>query len=287
MTLMAAADSVTFDGTSRMVATANWNIHYNELGSGHPVILLHGSGAGATGWSNFSKNIGPLAEHFRVLAVDMPGWGKSDSAAPEDNNHVTALVEFMDALGIEKAALVGNSMGGVTVMAMAVQHPGRVSHVVTMGSGHMQLATLFSPQDGLSEGLKILFEGYQNPTPDTMRRLVEIMTFDKANATEELARQRSESALSRPEHLANFLASIPTGGPVRWWFDIDEVRKITMPTLLIHGRDDRVVPMEQSLHFLARIPNSRVVIFNQCGHWAMIEHSDEFNRLVIDFISHN
>jgi 2-hydroxy-6-oxonona-2,4-dienedioate hydrolase len=287
MTLTSTAPDLTFEGTSRTVQTANWGLHYNEAGTGHPVILLHGSGAGATGWSNFWRNIGPLSEHFRVLAVDMPGWGRSDAVAPEDNNHVSALVEFMDALGIEKAALVGNSMGGVTVMAMAVQHPERVSHVITMGSGHMQLPTLFSPQDGLSEGLKILFEGYQNPTPETMRKLVEIMTFDKANATEELARQRSQSALARPEHLANFLASIPGGGPVRWWFDIEEVRKVTAPTLLIHGRDDRVVPMEQSLHFLARIPNSRAVIFNQCGHWAMIEHADEFNRLVTDFIAHS
>jgi len=285
MTLTSPVYDLTFEGTSRTVQTKSWGLHYHEAGSGHPVILLHGSGAGATGWSNFSKNIGPLAEHFRVLAVDMPGWGRSDAVKPEDNNHVTALVEFMDALGIEQAALVGNSMGGVTVMAMAVQHPERVSHLITMGSGHMQLATLFSPQDGLSEGLKVLFEGYQNPTPETMRKLVEIMTFDKANATEELARQRSESALARPEHLANFLASIPGGGPVRWWFDIDDVRKVTAPTLLIHGRDDRVVPMEQSLHFLARIPNSRAFILNQCGHWAMIEHADEFNRMVTDFIS--
>jgi 2-hydroxy-6-oxonona-2,4-dienedioate hydrolase len=284
MTLTSDTEALTFESTSRMVQAANWNIHYNEAGTGHPLILLHGSGAGATGWSNFSKNIGHLAQHFRVLAVDMPGWGRSDAATPEENNHVNALVEFMDALGIETAALVGNSMGGVTVMAMAVKHPERVTHVVTMGSGHMQLPTLFSPQDGLSEGLKVLFEGYQNPTPETMRKLVEIMTFDKANATDELARQRSEAALARPDHLANFLASIPGGGPVRWWFDINEVRGVTTPVLLIHGRDDRVVPMEQSLHFLARIPNSRVVIFNQCGHWAMIEHADEFNRLVTDFI---
>jgi 2-hydroxy-6-oxonona-2,4-dienedioate hydrolase len=286
MTLTPVDHSVTFEGTSRFVQTANWNIHYNEAGSGPVVILLHGSGAGATGWSNFWKNIGPLAEHFRVLAVDMPGWGMSDAATPEENNHVTALVEFMDALGIPSAAMVGNSMGGVTVMAMAVKHPERVTHVVTMGSGHIELPTLFSPQDGLSEGLKILFEGYQNPTPETMRRLVEIMTYDKANATDELARQRSEAALARPDHLENFLASIPVGGPIRWWFDINEIRDVTAPVLLIHGRDDRVVPMEQSLHFLSRIPNSRVVIFNQCGHWAMIEHADEFNRLVADFISH-
>ena len=284
MTLTSDTQALTFEGTSRMIRTANWNIHYNEAGAGYPVILLHGSGAGATGWSNFSKNIGHLAESFRVLAVDMPGWGRSDAATPEENNHVTALAEFMDALGIERAALVGNSMGGITAMAMAVRFPQRVSHMITMGAGRMNLATLFSPQDGLSEGLKVLFEGYQNPTPETMRRLVEIMTFDKANATEELARERSEAAMERPEHLANFLASIPTGGPVRWWFDVDDLRAITAPTLLIHGRDDRVVPMEQSLQLLARIPNSRAVIFNRCGHWAMIEHADEFNRVVTDFI---
>ncbi|WP_345151032.1 alpha/beta fold hydrolase, partial [Arthrobacter ginkgonis] len=105
MTIDATAE-ITRESTSRTVRTRDWSIHYQEAGSGHPLILIHGSGPGASGWSNFSPNIGPLAERFRVLAIDVPGWGDSDSATPEQADSVGALVQFMDELGIERAALV-------------------------------------------------------------------------------------------------------------------------------------------------------------------------------------
>jgi 2-hydroxy-6-oxonona-2,4-dienedioate hydrolase len=104
--------SLTLHDTGRHIATADWNIHYEEAGTGHPVILLHGSGPGATGWNNFSHNIEPLARRFRVLAPDMPGWGASDECTPDRLDHVDAALQFMDALGIDRAAFVGNSMGG-------------------------------------------------------------------------------------------------------------------------------------------------------------------------------
>jgi surfactin synthase thioesterase subunit len=109
--------SITQASTSRTVETRDWNLQYYEAGEGHPVILLHGSGPGATGWSNFSGNIEALARQFRVLAVDMPGWGLSDACTVDRLDHVDAVIQFMDALGIEKAAFVGNSMGGADVSA--------------------------------------------------------------------------------------------------------------------------------------------------------------------------
>jgi 2-hydroxy-6-oxonona-2,4-dienedioate hydrolase len=175
--------ALTHEGTSRFVQTESWKLHYNEAGEGHPVILLHGSGPGATGWSNFSPNIATLAEDFRVLALDAPGWGGSDAATSDAYDHPAAVLEFMDALGIEKAALVGNSMGGMTAITFAARYPDRISHLITMGPGSFFIPTLFSPNDGPSEGLKILQEGYRNPTPEVMKRLVEIMSFSAENAT--------------------------------------------------------------------------------------------------------
>lgn len=279
--------SLSKESTSRTVQTPNWEFQYYEAGSGHPVLLLHGSGPGATGWSNFSGNIGPLSEQFHVFAIDMPGWGGSSAATREQQDHPAALIEFMDALGLERAALVGNSMGGVTVMDFAIRYPDRISHAITMGSGHMVSRKLFGPGDGPSEGLKALFQAYATPTPEAMKNLVSIMCFDKSFATDELAQARSEATLARPDHIKNFLEALPKGGPVRNWFDLDDLQKVQTPTLLIHGRDDRVVHYEDSLHFVARIPNSRLVLINRCGHWAMIEHSDEFNRLVADFVANN
>lgn len=277
--------ALTNEGTSRTVQTTSWKLHYNEAGEGHPVILLHGSGPGATGWSNFSPNIATLAEDFRVLALDAPGWGGSDAATSDKYDHPAAVLEFMDALGIEKAALIGNSMGGMTALTFAARYPERISHLITMGSGSFFMPTLFGPNDGPSEGLKILQEGYRNPTPEVMKRLVEIMSFSSENASDELAQQRADNASARPDHLANFLTSFTNGpGPVPTVATPAQLQGITTPTLLIHGRDDRVVHFEHSLRLVSMISNSRLVLLNRCGHWAQLEHSAEFNRMVRDFV---
>jgi 2-hydroxy-6-oxonona-2,4-dienedioate hydrolase len=118
-----------------------------------------------------------------------------------------------------------------------------------------------------------------------MRRLVGIMCFDKARfATAELCQARSDAALARPEHLRNYVEGLPKGAPLPTWVDLSRLPEITAPTLIVHGRDDRVVSYEVSLHLLAAVPDSRLVVLNRCGHWAMIEHADEFNRLVTDFV---
>ncbi|MGY1820992.1 alpha/beta fold hydrolase [Geodermatophilus sp. SYSU D00079] len=280
------AVELTDEGTSRYVQTRSWKIHYNEAGEGHPVVLLHGSGPGATGWSNFRPNIGPLSEGFRVLAMDAPGWGRSDAATPDVYDHPNAVLEFMDALGIEKAALVGNSMGGMTALTFAARYPERISHLITMGPGSFfSIPTLFGAGDGPTEGLKVLAQGYHDPSPATIKRLVEIMTFSPEFATDELARVRSDAATSRPDHLANWITGMAGGGPVRTMATPEQVAGIATPALLIHGRDDRVVHFEHSLRLVSMIRNSRLVLLNQCGHWAQIEHAAEFNRLVADFVT--
>lgn len=277
--------SITQASTSRTVKTRDWSLQYYEAGEGHPVILLHGSGPGATGWSNFSGNIEALARQFRVLAVDMPGWGLSDACTVDRLDHVDAVIQFMDALCIEKAAFVGNSMGGQTSLRLATEYPERISHLVTMGPPVGKMPSLFGAGDGPSEGLKVLIQAYQDASPENMRRLVEIMTFDKARfATPELTKARSDAALARPEHLKNYVAGLPQGAPLPKWVDRSKLPHIQVPTLLIH---DRVVSFESSLFLLACIPNSRLVLLNRCGHWAMIEHAEEFNRLVADFIASN
>ena len=272
---------LTYEATSRTVQTARWKIHYNEAGEGHPVVMLHGSGPGATGWSNFGPNMPALAERFRVIAVDMPGWGASDAVTFDERDHAGAALELLDTLGIEKAAFVGNSMGGMTALRFAALHPERISHLVTMGPGAPG-PRLFGAGDGPTEGLKVLQAAYRDPSAASMKRLVEIMTFDPANATDALAQQRSDAALARPDHLENFVAGI--GKVFRFWPTVDDVLSIRTPALLFHGRDDRVVHFENSLALTAMIPDSRLVLLNRCGHWAQVEHAAEFNRLVRDFV---
>lgn len=281
MSVNVSVEEITDESTSKFVQTKDWKIHYNEAGTGPVLLMLHGSGPGATGWSNFGPNMKELAKKYRCIAVDMPGWGRSDAVTPDQRDHVEAALQFLDALGIEKAAFIGNSMGGMTSARFAMTHPERISHLVTMGAGAR--STLFAPA-GRSEGIKVLQEAYRDPSPAGMRKLVDIMTFDPAFATEELVQQRSDSATARPEHLENFIAGLSGPRPV---LDFSPLANSKVPALLIHGRDDRVVHFENSLNLVSIIPNSRLVLLNRCGHWAQVEHPTEFNRLVDSFVSIN
>jgi 2-hydroxy-6-oxonona-2,4-dienedioate hydrolase len=274
--------TLTAENTSKSASTPSGTIHYNEAGSGDVVVLLHGSGPGATGWSNFGPNIAELSRSFRVIAPDMPGWGQSDAVAYEDRDHPQALLELLDELGIEKTALVGNSMGGATSIKFASLYPERVTHLVTMGAGAAG-GTLFGAADGPTEGLKALHAAYIDPSEDAYRLLVDVMTFNSDFATDELAQQRHRNAVSRRDHLENFAAGI--GKPRTGTATLEQVASIAAPTLIIHGRDDRVVHFEHGLRLVSLIRNSRLVMFNRCGHWAQLEHAAEFNRLVADFIN--
>ena len=284
---------ITQESAARTVTLSSGAcLRYYEAGdpAAPSVVLLHGSGPGATGWSNFSGNIEAIADAgFHVLAPDMPGWGDSDAVATVDMDHDRDLVGFLDALGLDRAALVGNSMGGHTAVRFATLHPDRITHLVTMGASLGRgPASIIGPGDGPSEGLKVLVEAYRDASPENMKALVEIMTFDKQRfATPELTAARSAAALARPEHLRNYVAGLPHGAPIPIKVDRARIPEIAVPTLLIHGKDDRVLHYETTLWLLANIPNSRAVLLNRCGHWAMIEHAAEFNRLVVDFLTHN
>lgn len=271
---------LTYQNTSKKVKTESGTIHYHEVGTGETVILLHGSGPGASGWANYAPNIPYLAERYHVIAADMPGWGESDPVTYRDRDHPTAVANLMDALGIGKATLVGNSMGGGTTIRFGYEHPDRVNKLITMGAS-MGGPTLFGPA-GFSEGLKILQQGYREPTFETMRTLVQVMTYDSAFATDDLIQQRADTTASFPEHNKNFIEGIGKRAIVE--LDHAKVATITAPTLLFHGRDDRVVHFENSLRLVQLIPNSRMHLINRCGHWLQIEHFAEFNRLVDDFV---
>lgn len=275
--------TLTYDSTSQFVRTRRWRIHTNQAGPADapPVILLHGSGPGATGWSNFQHNIPALAEHYRVIAADMPGWGESDPVSYADRDHSGAVADLMDALELEQASVIGNSMGGGTTIRFGYEHPERVAKLITMGAAN-GAPSLFGPA-GFTEGLKILQQGYREPTFETMRKLVDVMTFDATFATDALIQGRADMVTAHPEHNQNFLDGIGKRAIVE--LDHAKVATITAPVLLFHGRDDRVVHFENSLRLVQLIPDARLVLINRCGHWLQIEHAAEFNRLALDFLA--
>lgn len=211
------ATTCTEASTSKFVKTANWRIHYNEAGTGHPVFFLHGTGPGASGWSNFNQNI-RLAEKYRLFMIDFPGWGRSDELSPggpRSDVLAQSLLEMMDGLSIDKAAFVGNSMCGMATMEFASRWPERMSHAITMGAGVMGPPLLTG--GGMSEGIRVLVDAYREPTPENFRRLVQVMVFDGSYETDALMKPRSDAALENKTHLKNwlegFLSSRPKPNP--------------------------------------------------------------------------
>jgi 2-hydroxy-6-oxonona-2,4-dienedioate hydrolase len=285
---MASSAEVTYENSTKLVETKDYRVQVNEAGNGHPIFMIHGGGPGATGWSNFSPNVGTLSRKYRCIAVTMPGWGESSPQTVQTGRDgAEALKQLADAMGIERAAYVGNSMGGAASVLFAATYPARVSHLITMGLGNPAGVSMLQPA-GPSEGIRILVEAYRDPSPHNMKRLVQIMCYDPSLASEELAHQRSELAFKYPEHNKNWLELLRAGPPMALPAEIlAKLSTSKVPTLLIHGRDDRTVHFEASLRMVAMIPNSRMVLINRCGHWAQLEHPAEFNLLVDAFVANH
>ncbi len=278
--------ALTADGTSRTLATTDGELHYHEAGDGPPLLLLHGSGPGVSGWANFSGNLALFARHFRTLVLDLPGFGRSH---PVDGSPVLhapgAVLAFLDGLGIDRLAMLGNSLGGGVVAGLAATNPERVSRLVTLGGVGVPFFSPLPP-----EGIIRLVEFVEDPTRDRLLRWMRSMVFDPAVLTEEFVEARWVAA-SDPEALVairsiystkmlEVLRPLMLGNPAT----LGNLVKIQAPTLLTWGRDDRVTPLDGAIAPLRLIPRCELHVFPDCGHWAMIERKDEFESVVLSFL---
>lgn len=265
------ASSVTLNGITT---------NYHDQGSGFPVILLHGSGAGVTAWANWRNAIPILKEKHRVIAPDLVGFGYTDAPADIEykfmDTWVDQVISLLDHLDIKQTDLVGNSFGGSLSLAIAVRHPHRVRRIVLMGSGGQPFPV--TPE------LEALW-GY-TPSIENMKKIMDIMAFDRSLVTDELAEMRYRATI-RPGFQERFARVFPP--PRQRWSDAqivpdEQLKSLTHEVLIIHGRDDRVVPLEVSLNLAKKIERSQLHVFGRCGHWTQIEHGGRFNRLVCDFL---
>ncbi len=262
-------------------------LHYNDCGEGsETVVMLHGSGPGASGWANFNRNIEPLiTAGYRVILLDCPGWSKSDTivcTGSRSDLNARALKAVVDALDLEQIHILGNSMGGHSAVAFTLENPERVGKLVLMGGGTGG-ASLFTPMP--AEGIKLLQGLYREPTIENLKKMMSVFVFDTSDLTEELFQARLDNMLKRRDHLENFVKSLEAN-PKQFPDFSPRLAEIKQDTLVIWGRQDRFVPMDTGLRLVAGIPNSQLHIFNQCGHWAQWEHADRFNRMVLDFLQH-
>ncbi|MFE4503736.1 alpha/beta fold hydrolase [Rhodococcus sp. NPDC056743] len=278
----------SYEETKREIATSKGVLRYHEAGHGEPLILLHGSGIGVSGWRNYRGNLGTFAEHFHCYVLEFPGFGISD---PVDGHPVvtasSAVIRFMDALGIESAAMIGNSMGGVVGSNVAMRHPDRVKKLVTIGGVG---PNIFSQNP--SEGTRLLQDFADGPTREKLIRWLRCMVYDPSLITEERIEERWESAKDPESHksLAAMYGSTTFAAQQKMMIDSNlppywsMMHNVQCPTLLTWGLDDRQCPPDMPMIPMRLIPNAELHIFPNCGHWVMVEAKEAFERVTIEFL---
>ncbi len=274
------------------IQTGDYETFLNRAGEGNEeaILFLHGSGPGVVSWSNWQFTLPALGEKYDCLSPDLVGFGKTEH--PEEGEYpqdmrgwmdvwVEQSIALLDQLGIEKAHLVGNSMGGAVTLHLVDRHPDRFEKMAMMGP--------VGPPHKISDQIDNIWGFYEEPTAEHMKELINWFAYDPEAAVggdlDNIAKMRTEAAMA-PKVRRSFEVMFP---PPRQRH-IDGVTlpgqafvEMDRPTLLIHGRDDHIVPLETSLYLLEHLPQVQLHVFGQCSHWTMIEYKDAFNELLFDF----
>ncbi|VVE70015.1 3-oxoacyl-ACP reductase [Pandoraea captiosa] len=256
------------------------DLHYYDVGSGSPVIFIHGSGPGASGYSNFKGNYQEFADHgHRVIVFDLPGYGLSSKPADAEyvlDFFVDALKALLDSLGIGRCALVGNSLGGAVAIKYAVDRPDAVTHLVLMGPGGLEARERYFEMEGIQRMMNDF--AMDKLDRDGMRRLLSILVHDPRHVTEALLSERVPVCATQPKTVLSTMR-VP---------DLtDRLSEIQCPVLGFWGSNDKFCPADGALKVLRECANARFVLVNQCGHWVMVEHSDLFNRTSLEFLAND
>ena len=275
--------TLTRDNTSKFVQAGATRVHYHEAGSGPVLLCIHGGAPGAFGWGNFGRNLAALSRHFRTLIVDLPGYGKSDKPqidGPRTSFYANTFRDMLDALGIDKAHVMGLATGGSVALKMALDFPERIDRLVVISSpGGLSLFQPMPPKPSTHN-----YYGGEGPSMERMRANLEALVYDKTILTEEVVRERYEASIE-PE----FMNQAPEGKggaagqtlePL--WQDL---HKIQAETLIIWGRNNQTINFDNALYMLTRIPKARVHIHGNCGLWVPYEKMEEFNSNVTGFLT--
>jgi 2-hydroxy-6-oxo-octa-2,4-dienoate hydrolase len=272
-------------GVGQYVDAFGIRTNYHDMGTGDmatgtPVILLHGSGPGVSAWTNWRRVLPAFAKYFRVLAPDMAGFGfteRRDEFAYDIKFWVKHLIGFMDALGIARAHLVGNSFGGSLSLAAALRFPERFDRMTLMGTP----CGKFNMTPGLRAGW------FYEPSLENMRAVMTLFPYDQAVITDELVRERYETSLipGAQQGLRRLLVKPNEEGETPLSGMPEEaVAGLRQPTLILHGREDRVIPMDMALRLATKIPSAELHLFGQCGHWVQAERHQAFVALTLSHL---
>lgn len=255
----------------------------HEEGEGEPLLLIHGSGPGVSAWANWRLVFPILSKKFHLYAPDLAGFGssqKDEGSSYGIDIWVNQLIDFIEAKNLQKVSILGNSLGGALALHIAHRRPELLNKIVCMGSS----GTHFE----LTEGLDAVW-GY-TPSFENMQHLIKVFSYATEYANNaDLVKMRYEATLNEENQLA-FEAMFPA--PRQRHIDAqvisdEELNKIKVPALLLHGREDRVVPLETSWNLSNQLPNAELHTFPKCGHWTQIERTESFCQQVEYFLERN
>lgn len=276
--------------TERTVEVGRRRIFVTEAGEGPPVVLLHGGGPGATGVSNYSRNIDALAATFRVIVPDMPGYGRSSKDIDQSDpfGDLAMFVRgLLDALDIDRAHLVGNSYGGAAALRLAMDRPDKVGKLILMGPGGIG-TTRALPTKGLNSLL-----GYyrsDGPSKEKLSEFIrEYLVYDASAIEDELIELRYRASI-QPDVVANPPLRRPSGPTaLRTLLRMDLTRdrrlaSVEAPTLVIWGADDKVNRPSGGPALAKRLPNCDLYVVARTGHWVQWERAALFGDLARSFL---
>lgn len=251
--------------------------HYHESGSGTPVLFLHGSGTGVSAAANWWLNLEDIGQEHRAIAIDLIGFGQT--VVPAGTAYgikawVEHAVRVLDALGIEKTWLVGNSLGGWVAFQFAIDHPERLAGIISMGTG------------GAKRTKALTNHATPEITPEGIRRALTDFVVDHSLVTEELVQARYRASKSE-QASTRFREVITARDHDREHLPLDfgVLAGLQVPVLLIHGRENAVIPAGRSLELASIIPHADLHLFSQCGHWSQVERATDFNRIVRGYLA--
>jgi 2-hydroxy-6-oxonona-2,4-dienedioate hydrolase/4,5:9,10-diseco-3-hydroxy-5,9,17-trioxoandrosta-1(10),2-diene-4-oate hydrolase len=280
---MAASPEPTFDSTSRFVKAGDLTLHCHMAGEGPVLLAIHGGAPGAFGWGNFGQNMAALARRFRVIIVDLPGFGRSDKPVIEGGRYgyyAAAFEAMLDTLDINDCHLVGMATGGGAAIMMALRQPDRIRKMVLIGPPVAPPMFLPTP----SEGAKhiIGYYGGEGPSRERMRSYLEIIVHDHTQITEAVVEERYLASVD-PAFMATALEGRVRGGsPEPLWTRLGEVEA---ESLILWGRENRVIGFEAGIFMLGQMPRADLSIYGRTGLWLPWERRERFERDVTAFLS--
>ncbi|RHW39382.1 alpha/beta fold hydrolase [Lysinibacillus yapensis] len=271
---------------TRKVKTGNYETLLHEGGAHNEetILFLHGSGPGASANSNWKDVLPQYVDQFHVLAIDLVGFGETDhpteypaNGAEWMNLRIQQVLDLMDVLEIKKANLVGNSLGGVIALYLVMDSPEKFERIVLMGAG----GGLTEPTPELAK----LANFHKDPTPKAFRNLLSWFLYDLTGMEEkldEIVAARME-LFNRPEVRKSYEENFTKTHLSDMLIPPSALKRMKNDFLLIHGHQDRFVPLASSLYVLDYLENAELHVFKRCGHWAQIEQQEQFLKLTKDF----